>query len=67
MSFGDVLNLLYDHFGFVLISIMTQLCDIFSFILRHIIIGIKETNTIKNTPCQNTTSVCLLLSAYVFH
>ena len=36
---------------FVLIRIMTQLYDVFSFVLIHIIIGIKETNMIKNTLC----------------
>ena len=34
---------------FVLIRIMTQLYDVFSFVLIHI--GIKETNMIKNTLC----------------
>ena len=51
MSFGDVLTRLYDAFNSVFISIMTQLCDIFSFVLMDIIIGKKETNTIKNIPC----------------
>ena len=36
---------------FVLIRIMTQLYDVFSFVLIHIIIGIKETNMIKKTLC----------------
>ena len=52
MSFGNVLTRLYDAFSPVLISIMTQLCDIFSFVLMHIFIGKKETNTIKNILCK---------------
>ena len=50
MSFGNVLTGLYDAFSSVLISIMTQLCDIFSFALMHKFIGKKETITIKNIP-----------------
>ena len=50
MPFGNVLTRLYDAFSSVLISIMAQLCDIFSFVLVHIFIGKKETNTKKNIP-----------------
>ena len=51
MSCGSVLTQLYDAYSFVLISLMTQLCDIVNIILIHIIMGIKETNAIKNIPC----------------
>ena len=33
MSFGNVFTWIYDAFGFVFITIMTQLCDMFSFVL----------------------------------
>ena len=51
MSFGNVLTRLCDGFNSVLINIMTQLCDVFSFVLMHIIIGKKETITVKNILC----------------
>ena len=58
---------LYDAFSSVLISIMAQLCDMSSSVLMHKFIGKKETNTIKNIPCYNTTVSVYYLSVYVFH
>ena len=51
MLFGNVLTRLYDAFSSVFISIMTQLRDIFIFVLMGIILEKKKTNTIKNIPC----------------
>ena len=50
MSLGNVLTRLYDAFSSAL-SIMIQLCDIFSFVLMYIFMGKKEMNMIKNIPC----------------
>ena len=51
MSFGIVLSRQYDAFSSVLVSTMTLLSYIFSFVFMQIIIGKKETNAMKNIPC----------------
>ena len=51
MLFGNVLSRQYDAFSSVLISTMTLLSYIFSFVFMQIIIGKKETNAMKNIPC----------------
>ena len=65
MPFGKVLTRLYDTLSSILISAMTQLCDIFSFVLMHIIIGKKKKKTTKNISCWKTTVsvfICLCFS-----
>ena len=48
MLFSNVLTQPHDAVSSVVISIMTQLRNIFSFALMHITKGKKKTKTIKN-------------------
>ena len=66
MSFGNVLTRLYDAFRSVLISIMTQLCDISSFVLMHKFIGKKENKHDKEYSLLKQDHFCLLFICLYF-